>query len=94
MASPRYGRLSDEQRVDLLDRAITRAQQRENRQIRRDAARGQIANEEAFDHPQYGRVQIVGAVPNGALRVVRVLPDGTVSGRHFLARSGDLKRVQ
>jgi hypothetical protein len=93
MASPRYERMSDEQRAELLENLIARARQRESRTIRRDAVRESVAARETFEHARYGRVRIVGAMPNGALRVVRVLPDGATTGRQYRVRSDELRTV-
>jgi hypothetical protein len=94
MAAPRYQQLSDLQRADVAERLIDRARQRENRTIRLGAVAESVRGREAFDHPQYGRVRIVGAMRNGTLRVARVLPDGTTGGRQFIARAADLAEVQ
>lgn len=87
--SPVYQRLDDDARRDRLERAITQSRSRATAETRGALSIGP----EPYDHPQYGRVQIVGANPNGTMRVSRVLPDGSVGGRQFIARAGDLQTV-
>jgi hypothetical protein len=91
ISNPRYERLSDEQRVQALERMINRARTRESAALRHELAQQRVG--QVFDHPHLGRVRVVGVMKNGVVRVARILSDGTVGGRQPIVRADDLRPV-
>ena len=92
ISDPRYAGLDDERKTQVLEREIDRARSRASTTVRRKLTEARVGRE--YEHPRYGRVQLMGVMPNGAVRVSRILPDGTVTGRQFIARAGDLGQVE
>lgn len=86
---PRYASLSDEEKTQAVERAIDRARDAASATVRRELAEKRVGT--VYQHPQYGRVRLLGTMANGTIRVVRVLPDGSDGGRHFIVSASDLR---
>jgi hypothetical protein len=91
MASPRYEQASDEHKTQALERMIDRARTRESAALRHELAQKRVG--QTFDHPNLGRVRVMGVMKNGVVRVAPLLPDGSLGGRQPIVRGADLQPV-